>query len=260
MRSTPETVLAKLSRAAERSFCTPSSSATLMAIAQMVSSAVARRFHKLFQARVRVGGVMASRDLRRSAVDVAHGERAIEQTAEGRIVADEQEGGPERLALVHQQLEEAGTRVRIQRGSGFIGDEDFRASDQSAGGRDTLLLTDRKLGHLSIQEVRSPQAESFQQAQRFGGRGEIRQAPPARRGELQRQQDVLPHSEIRDQVEHLENETQVLAPEAIASTRIEARQSGSEQGHGPRERRQHAANETEQRALAAAARALQEHA
>src|SRR5580700_10460088 len=80
IRSTPETVFAKLSRAAVRSFCTPSSNATLMAIAEMVSSAVARRFHRLFQARVTVGVAIVSRDLRRSAVDVAHGERAIEKT------------------------------------------------------------------------------------------------------------------------------------------------------------------------------------
>ena len=44
IRSTPDTVLAKPSRAAVRIFCTPSSSATLMAIALSVSSAVVRRF------------------------------------------------------------------------------------------------------------------------------------------------------------------------------------------------------------------------
>jgi hypothetical protein len=142
MRSTPETVFAKLSRAAVRSFCTPSSSATLMAIAQMVSSAVARRFHKLFKARVTVGSAMASRNLRGGAVDVAHGERAIEKTAERRIVADEQQGSFEGAAFDHQQSEEVRPRVCIQRGSGLIGDEDLRTSNQSAGGGDALLLTD----------------------------------------------------------------------------------------------------------------------
>src|ERR1700728_4567925 len=92
MRSTPETVLAKLSRAAVRSFWTPSRRATLTAIAEMVSNAVTRLFHRLLQARFRVAVAMASTDLRGSAVDIAHGEGAVELAAERSVMADKQQG------------------------------------------------------------------------------------------------------------------------------------------------------------------------
>jgi len=86
IRSVPEMVLVKLSRASIRTRSTASSRATLSAMAHTVNSAVKRRLRRLFQDSETSGSKGTSV---LSAVDVQQRHAAVEQRAQGTVVADE---------------------------------------------------------------------------------------------------------------------------------------------------------------------------
>ena len=88
------------------------------------------------------------------------------------------------------------------------------------------------------------------------GRG----APAALRREAQRQQHVVDHRAVGQQVEHLEDDAEVLGAEAVARRGAELGDVGAEDLDAPRLRREDAAQQAEERRLAAARRPDQQNA
>src|SRR5690606_1715293 len=105
IRSVPEIVLAKLARASVRTRSTPSSSATLTAIENAVSSAVTRRFQMLFSARRRIVP-LAMGAAPAGTVQFRQRQAAVELGGQRAVVADEDNGAAGGAALGHQQGEE----------------------------------------------------------------------------------------------------------------------------------------------------------
>ena len=82
----------------------------------------------------------------------------------------------------------------------------------------------------------------------------------AARREARCQGDVVEHRQIGQQVEHLEHEADAVGAQRVAACCGQLAEVGAEHGHAAGLWRQHAADDAEQRALAAAARSAQEHA
>jgi hypothetical protein len=68
-------------------------------------------------------------------------------------VADEDERSAGGGGLLQQQVDEGLLAFGVERGSRFVGDQDFRPADQSAGGGDALLLAYRQLAGGLVPEV-----------------------------------------------------------------------------------------------------------
>ncbi len=104
------------------------------------------------------------------------------------IVADEDHGRARALAFVEQQRDELILQRRVDRGRGFVGDDELGFSKQRARRGDTLLLTHRQRGDVARAE--RLQTERGEQAARLGlGVGTGAGLAPCR--EARRQQDVV---------------------------------------------------------------------
>lgn len=76
-----------------------------------------------------------------------------------------------------------------------------------------LYIKGRQVGHCPI---RGSKTQGGQQTLGFLFRCHLSKPLAACPRELQRQQNVLPYRQIRDQIEHLENETEMFPPKAVA--------------------------------------------
>jgi hypothetical protein len=175
-------------------------------------------------------------------------------------VADEDQRRAGQRALAGEKVEEGRLPVGIERRGRLVGDHQFRRADQGARRRHPLLLADRQLGHRPPPK-RLVEVELGQQPLRLGGEARrARQRPGTPSGrEAARQQHVVLHRQVRDQVELLEDEAGVVDTEAVALAGGQAGQLGAQDPDRAGLRQQHAAEQRQQRALAAAAVAVHEH-
>ncbi|CAI8744557.1 hypothetical protein EMIT0P100_140123 [Pseudomonas sp. IT-P100] len=258
IRSVPLMVLAKLALASVRTRSTASSRQTDRAMANAVRIAVKRRFARLAMARRN----KYISDLGRGggAIEIGQRQVAIEQRREALVVADKQQARPGFAAFGEQQANEVFASVVIQRGSRFVGDHQFRLTDQGAGGGDALLLTDGQRIGAAAEDAFILQAQVSEQ----GGSGLVDAAVAldcplgAQPGEVAGQLDVLAHREKRQQVELLENVASVIHAEAVTRTGAEFGQFLAEQANAAAIGLLHAAEQAEQGGLAAAAGAFEE--
>ena len=176
-------------------------------------------------------------------------------------MAREQQRRARLAALCGQQVEEALPRPFVEGGGRLVGDDELRRSDERPRDGDALLLADAELGDRPREPLLPVQSETGEQAARLRfGRSRPRPgalAPTAR--EPARQGDVVDHRQVGHQVEHLEDEADVVGAEAVAAPRRHRRELGPEDPDRPLPRARHPAEQSEQGALAAAARPFDEH-
>ena len=175
-------------------------------------------------------------------------------------MAHEHQGRSGLSALVEQQPDECLPPVGIQGRGGFVGDQELGRAHQRTRGGNPLLLPHAQLGYRPMEQLRMPHVEVTQQAFRF-----IRQTAAARQGlvasamgKAAGQGDILDHRQIGDQIEHLKDVADVVGTEVIPFHAAECFQcliqhpNPTALGFGnPRQ-------QTQQGALAAAARPFDE--
>ena len=274
IRSVPDTEEEKFSRISVRMRSTPSSRKVDSAIDSTVSASVKRRFQALRHAMPNRAVIRRHAPLRVLAapsatfrrpgvasrpIDLGQQHMAREAFGDALVMAHEDERAVVRLAGREQHVEEGLAPVFVERRGRFVGDHDLRVADQCARGGHALLLADRQLHRLPM-----PQAgvQSHLREQMFGlrPRGTIARGlghAPCRKAAGQ--QHVVQHAEIGQQVELLEDVADMRHAQAVARG---ARQCGpvvAEQRDAPGIGHQHAGQQRQQRALAATARAVQEH-
>jgi hypothetical protein len=89
----------------------------------------------------------------------------------------------------------------------------------------------------------------------FDGATVLEHALPSSPSETERQEHVVEDRQVGQEVEHLEDDAEVLDPEAIARRRRQSREVGTENADGAFARGEHAAQQAQQGGLAATARA-----
>ena len=164
-------------------------------------------------------------------------------------------------ALGVEEREKVVARVRIERGGRFVGDEQFRPADEAARQGDALLLTHRQFRDVARTPRGGVETQRFQKARSLGERA-TRQAGRARRAtrrEAQRQQHIVENGEIGEQIEELKHEADVIGAQTIAARAAGEGEILAEEFDAAGSWRQDTGDEIQQRALAAAAGALQEH-
>src|SRR5215217_3153377 len=146
IRSTPDTVPAKLARVPSRTFSTPSSSTTLSAIDRMVTNARPRRFHRLLAARsISIMMTAECGDI----LELHHG---IEVGGEAQVVADHDHGSPAFLCLGEQKSHELVAAQPVQGRGGLVRQDQRGLSDEGARSGDTLLLTYAEFGSPALDD------------------------------------------------------------------------------------------------------------
>src|SRR5581483_11264138 len=118
-----------------------------------------------------------------------------------RIVGDHDDGLTELLDGVGDETEELGARLGVEVPGGFVGEDDGRTRHESPGHGDALLLAAGQLVRAVGQPIAQADGVDDAVEPRLVG-------VPS--GQLQRQQDVLPGVEHRDQVVGLEDEAHLL--------------------------------------------------
>jgi hypothetical protein len=103
-----------------------------------------------------------------------------------------------------EQLEDLAARLRVEVAGRLVGEDDRRLRHERARDRDTLLLAARKLGGPVRQAV--VEADPLHQLCELG-------AVRLLTGDRERQEDVLLRGQHGKQVEELEDEADVLAPD-----------------------------------------------
>ena len=119
---------------------------------------------------------------------------------------------------VAQQVEDLAARRRVEVARRLVGEHDGRPRDERARDRDSLLLAAGELGRPVRETLREPDlAVSSSTHSRSGFVS----------GQLEREDDVLLAREHRQQVEELEDEPDVLAPELRQLRVVETRDVGA---------------------------------
>ena len=105
--------------------------------------------------------------------------------------------------LLHE-LEQLSPGSRIEVAGGFVGEDDFRATGECSGSRDALLLAAGQFGRLVGQAVAEREDVDYV-------------VEPLRvrlaAGYVHRERDVLARVQRRHQIERLEHEAHLVAPE-----------------------------------------------
>ena len=173
------------------------------------------------------------------------------------IVAHEDERGLGLLARRKQQLEKLLSPVGVERAGGLIGDDHLRAAHQRARGGHALLLAHTQLRDRRIEILRDVELRG-DVAHRIVERASA-QSFASGRLESHRQQDVFPHREIRNEVEHLEHIAQMPRPKRIARPARHGREVLAQDAYASAGRLQHTGQQAEQGGLATATRPVQKH-
>src|SRR5689334_18521257 len=140
IRSVPLMVLAKLALASVRTRSTASNRQTDRAMANAVRIAVKRRLARLAMARR--NKYISNLGRGGGAIEIGQRQVAIEQRREALIVTDEQQARAGFAAFGEQQANEVFASVVVQCRGRFVGDHQFRLTDQRTRGSDPLLLAD----------------------------------------------------------------------------------------------------------------------
>ena len=126
---------------------------------------------------------------------------------------------PRGLSLGKQKIEESRLAAAIERRRRLVGNDEFRPADQGARGGDALLLADaqtrggRGLDAVGFEPERCEQpAASVRAVPRSLARA---RRPGAKR---KRQHDVVEHRAVGQQIEHLEDDAEVLGAKLVART------------------------------------------
>jgi len=133
-------------------------------------------------------------------------------TDQGAVVTDQQQSRPGAGALLQQQFDEILPPVGIQSGGRLVGENQIRPADQGAGGGNPLLLADRQFGGGAMDQRRFIHAQMGEQPLRFSGHrsGGSHRTASTTGGESAGQGHVVPHREVGQQVEHLEDHAQMI--------------------------------------------------
>jgi hypothetical protein len=144
--------------------------------------------------------------------------------------------------IIEQQIEERALEPPIQRRGRLVRHHDLRRPDQGAGGGHALLLAYAQRRCRLVCEHIGVEPQAGQQPARLRlGRPGARHTSVPSFGEAQRQQHVVQDRQIGQQIEHLEDDAEVLGPEAIAPHRRHAREVVPEHHDPALHRRHHAA-------------------
>ena len=149
----------------------------------------------------------------------------------------------------------------IQRRGWFVGDHNFRLANQRPRCSYSLLLADTELKRLPLIEGRI-QIKMREQTCSFIVQGQACNHCtrfPLRR-EAARQQHIVDNRQVRDEIELLEDETNVVGTKPITRCRVQCRQIVTQKAQATALRHQYPTEQTEQRTLAATAGAMHEDA
>jgi hypothetical protein len=130
----------------------------------------------------------------------------------------------------------------VKRRGGLVGDDQLRTADQRPRRGDALLLADAEVGRGVMGQLRRVETKALQETLRLVLRRTVARRP--RRTlprEAQGQHDVVEDRAVRQQVEHLKDDAEVLGAEVIAPGIGEPRQIGTQHLEVPRRRRDDAA-------------------
>ena len=149
---------------------------------------------------------------------VAQHDEAVADRGGVGIMGDHHDGLVELVHGVAQQLQHLRAGLRVEVAGGLVGEHDGRPRDERARDRDTLLLS---AGHLG-RAVLAPVGE----ADRLDELVHPRLIDVAA-GDRQRQRDVLLGVQDGQQVERLEDEADLLAPQVGEALVVERRDLGA---------------------------------
>lgn len=132
-------------------------------------------------------------------------------------MARKYQGGTLPRALREQQFEKRRASVGVERGGGLVSNYELGRTDQRACGSHALLLAYAELAHRATQQRRIADVELSKQPYCLESRCRIAtgRAATSQLGETARQQYVLDDRQIRDQIEHLKDVTDVIGTEPI---------------------------------------------
>ncbi len=156
--------------------------------------------------------------------DLVEPQHAVEARAELLLVAHHDERRAGRLRLGEQQIEEGELPVAVERRGRLVGDDQLRPADQRARRGDALLLADAEVRGRSARKLGGVEPEALRAGARASSSaGPLRAARSRRpRRKAQRQQHVVEDRAVGQQVEHLEDDAEVLGAEAVAR-RVDSR-------------------------------------
>src|SRR5438034_664070 len=182
---------------------------------------------------------------------VAQRDPPVGVRGECRVVRDEHERAAPLAVECEEELDDRGTRRRVEVARRLVGEQQRRCPRDRARQRHALLLTARELHGIVMTAL--AESDLVQQGER--ARAHVR-----RTGELEGDRDVLGGGERRDQVVRLEDEADAVAPEPRERVFAEPRQAHAIDRNRTARRCIEAGDEPEQRRLAAARRPGDRHA
>ena len=193
--------------------------------------------------------------------DLVEPHHLVEARGQALVVADHDQRRAGLRRFGEQQVEEGGLAVAVERRGRLVGHDQLRRADQRAGGGNALLLADAQVGGRAAARQVRLEAE----AASADARPRPRPVPWPSRAcgvgrEAQRQQHVVDDRAVGQQVEHLEDDAEVLGAEAVAGRGGQPGDVGAEDLDASRLRRDDAAKQAEEGRLAAARRADQQDA
>ena len=177
---------------------------------------------------------------------VAHRHHPLGGAGDAHVVRHEHDRLAVGVALAQDRHDLAGGGG-VEVAGRLVGEQDARAVDQRAGDRDALLLAAGEVAGDARGGV--GEAEALEQLRRAAAGLAGRDA-----GQQRGQLDVVGDREVRDQVEELEHEADLAAAQARAAGLVGAGQVLALHAHLAAGRAVEAAEQVEQRRLAAAAR------
>lgn len=189
-------------------------------------------------------------------VDFGKREERVEVCGERAVVRDEQEGHRCTVAQFRfdgdfgQERQEGLAAVGIEGGGGFIGDDQRRGADDGSGDGDALLLSDGEMGYGSVEVA--VDVEATRQAFDFAGERRRGDTGSACRVEVAGQGDILFDREVGDEIEALEDVSDLRAAQRVAGGCGEVGEVLAQDVDASLLRHEHSGDEGEERGLAAA--------
>ena len=149
--------------------------------------------------------------------DLVEPHDAVEARRQPLLVADHDHASRRPPRFGEQQIEERDLTVAVERRGRLVGDDQLRRADQRARGGDALLLADaevrgRRRRSMTVRSRPEPQAVGARPPRAVPSAGALARSC----AKAQRQQDVVEERAVGQQVEHLEDDAEVLGAEAIA--------------------------------------------